>query len=206
MVLLGISLGLAASFVWSPPVVEERENGAEIVSTLVGWNLDIAEAESNEERQAIYNDQAPGMQVLVASNRLSREDRVLAATLVETGAWLTHSHDPMAEAERFSEIADVLLASLDSATVAQDQARMNKLAESYRRLTEVGVSGTLERLSIVPDPKRKLKLDHLIAGNAGRAKKLEELLDRHPDASWKAIHRALKGHHHKISSSGKTGH
>jgi len=205
LVCLGIGLSVLLNLVFAPSWNPERESGPEVVEQLVGWNLEIAQAETPAERQAIYDTQAVSMQGLLMNPKLSQEDRELARTLVETGAWLTNNNDPMAEAERFGEIADILLARLDSATVAKDNRRITKYADSYRRLTEVGVTGNLERAIAIgpPDPKRKPKLDRLIAGDAGRAKKLEELLDRHPDASWKAIHRALKGHRHKFNTGPK---
>jgi hypothetical protein len=201
----GIGLGILLNLVWEPSA--DRENGPDLVEQLVGWNMDIAQAETKAERHAIYDTQAASLQVLMTNSKLSQEDRRLAQTLVDTGAWLTNNDDPMAEAERFSEIADVLLARIDSATVAKDNHRVTKLADAYRRLTEVGVSWNLERVIATgsPDPKRKPKLDHLIAGDARRAKKLEDLLERHPDASWKAIHRALKGHHRKLNTGPKQG-
>ena len=82
-----------------------------------------------------------------------------------------------------------------------------RFADTYRRVNEIGVSVNLERaIAKTPhDPKHKPKIDHLIAGDDGRAKKLEEMLERHPDASWKALNRALKGHRRKNNFGAKQG-
>lgn len=205
LVCLGICLGVFLSLVFIPSNNHEHESGPEIVEQLVGWNLEIAQAQTPAERQAIYDIQAVNMKGLLTNSKLSQEDRELAQTLVETGAWLTNNNDPMAEAERFGAIADKLLARLDSATTAKDNRRLTKFADTYRRVTEVGVSGNIERAFSASsmDPKHKLKLDYLIAGDNSRAKKLEELLERHPDASWKVVHRALKGHRHRPNTGPK---
>jgi hypothetical protein len=187
-------------------VPPERENGPEVVDQLVGWNLDIAQAQGHDDRQIIYDTKADGMKVLLTNAKLSFEDRDLAQSLVDNGAWLTNNDDPTAEAERFSEIADKLLVRLDSATLANDNKGVIKFASTYQRVNELGVAANLDRAIKAPhDPKRKTKIDRLIAGDDGRARKLEDLLDRHPDASWKAINRALKGHHRKYNVGTKQG-
>lgn len=191
---LGVAICLGLFFLL--PSAPDADAGPEVVEQLVGWNLDIAQA-GPEKRQEIYDSRSARMYGLAAQTSLAPEDRDLAQTLVDTGGWLVHNDDPMAEAERFGVIADKLLARLDSASQKPDSPHVVKLADSYRRVTEVGVSVNLERaLSVAPaDPKHNPKLDRLIAGDSGRANRLEELLERHPDASWKAIHRAIKGHH-----------
>jgi hypothetical protein len=194
-------------FMIGMPANHERENGPEVVEQLVGWNLDIAQAETRPERQSIYDTRADNMKGLMTTAKLSLEDRDLAQTLVDNGAWLAGNDDPMAEAERFGEIADKLLVRLDSATSANDNRVVARFADTYRRVNEIGVSVNLERaIAKTPhDPKHKPKIDHLIAGDDGRAKKLEEMLERHPDASWKALNRALKGHRRKNNFGAKQG-
>jgi hypothetical protein len=205
MFCLGAGMCVVLILLFTPST--QHENGPEIVEQLVSWNLEISQAQTPAERQMIHDTQAVSMRGLMNNSQLSDEDRELAQTLVDTGSWLTNNSDPMAEAERFGEIADKLLLRLDSATAANDSHQMTKIADTYRRLTEVGVSVNLERAMATPsiDPKHKHKLDHLIAGDDGRAKKLEELLEHHPDPSWKAIHRALKGHHRKLNTGQKLG-
>lgn len=196
---LGIVIGVLLNLCLQP----SPDRSHEVVERLVSWDLEIAQAPTKDEREAIYTTQADNMRGLVAATPLATEDRDLAQNLVDTSAWLTRNDDPVAEAERFGDIADQLLARLDSATVARDSTRITAFADSYRRVSEVGVSVNLDRAAAVreKDPKHDPKLDRLLAGDAGRAKRLEDILDRHPDASWKAVHRALKGHRHKAPAS-----
>jgi hypothetical protein len=201
-----VAAGIAFVLNLISTVPPERENGPEVVEQLVGWNLDIARAEGHDDRQIIYDAKADGMKVLLTNAKLSFEDRDLAQSLVDNGAWLTNNDDPTAEAERFGEIADKLLIRLDSATLANDNKGVIKFASTYQRVNELGVAANLDRAIKAPhDPKRKTKIDRLIAGDDGRARKLEDLLDRHPDSSWKAINRALKGHRRKYNVGTKQG-
>ena len=206
MLCLGMGVGFILNMSLAPSQREEKLlESLDVVEELVGWNLDIAQAQTHEERQKLYENQADSMRNLLSESSLSGEDKDLARTLVETGAWLASNDDPMAEAERFGEIADKLLARIDSASAARDKPRLNQFANAYRQLTEVGVSENLKRAiaANAHDPKHKRKLDHLIAGDDGRVKKLEEMLQRQSESNSKAIHRALKGHRHKFNPAPK---
>jgi hypothetical protein len=197
--LASVAFGLTLVVILMLSPAREVEAGPDVVEQLVGWNLDIAQAQSHDERQKIFDTRAESMQGLLTSSKLSQEDRELGQTLVDNGAWLASNDDPMAEAERFGDIADKLLARLDTATGTNDKKRIIKYADSYSRLTELGVSMNLERAlaKVSHDPKRKTKIDHLIAGDASRAKKLDDMLERHPDSSLKALNRARKAHSRK---------
>jgi hypothetical protein len=194
-----VTFGLSFFAIFLLPPSREVEAGPEVVEQLVSWNVDIAQAQSHDERQNIFDTRAESMRDLLTVSKLSQEDRELGQTLVDNGAWLTSNDDPVAEAERFGEIAEKLLSRLDTATGINDKKRIVKFADSYSRLTEYGVSINLERAlaRVSHDPKRKNKMDHLIAGDASRAKRLDDMLERHPDTSTKALSRARKAHTRK---------
>lgn len=107
IVCFGIALGVFLNLCFMP--ASSRDNGPEVVEQLVGWNLDIAEAPTHDQRQVIYDTRAVGMRELLDDAKLAQEDRELAQTLVDTSSWLTANDDPVAEAERFGDIADQLL-------------------------------------------------------------------------------------------------
>jgi hypothetical protein len=176
----------------------EAQAAPEVVERLVDWDLDITQAGTADARRTLYDSQHRDLQALVVKTHLSPEDRDLANSLLETGSWLTRNDDPMAEAERFSELADKVLVRLDFATT-RDSQQAAKFAESYQRLSRIGVSGNIDRIAS-PGPfdlPRKMRLDSVIAGHSKRAQKLEDLLNQRPESSYKAIHRALKGHTRK---------
>lgn len=202
---LSFCLGGVLFLALEPRNPEAPTSSEEVVDRLVVWDLEIAQAPTPDDRRVIFESRAPSMQGLIIKARLCSEDQELANSLVDTGVWLTEHDDPMAQAERFGEIADKILARLDSSTEPDDASRATRYADSYYRLTEIGVAANLERALAVSDPKHKPKLDHLLASDVHRGKKLEELLQRNPDASWKVIHRALKGRHHKSPPAAKSG-
>jgi hypothetical protein len=184
----------------------EAEAGPEVVEQLVGWNLEIAQAESHDERQKIFESRAGSMKELLTTSRISPEDRDLGQALLDNSEWLANNDDPTAEAERFAGIADKLLTRMDNASGKDDNKRIVKYAESYSRLTEFGVGMNLERAfasKAYHDPKRKHKIDRVIADDANRAKRLDDMLDRHADASAKAIHKARKAHTRKNNFGSK---
>ncbi len=196
-VAIAFTLAIATSVVFL--AAPEAQAGPEVIGQLVDWNLDISQANTPEARLAIFDTRNNDLKTLVGHARLPVEDRELADTLLETGSWLTRNNDPVAEAERFADIADKLLARLDSAATAPDERQAVRLADTYHRLAQIGVSGNIERGVAIGafDQPGKLRLDKVIAGNTKRAQKLEDLLARPPESSHKAIHKALKGHSRK---------
>ncbi len=78
---------------------------------------------------------------------------------------------------------------------AQDPQRVVKLAYVYTRLTDLGIDSNLDRAAAgTLNAEQKGKVKHLIHSEANRAKKLADIVERHPDATAKAIGRAMKHH------------
>lgn len=193
--LLAVSVGYLFSPSSPPPVTPD------VVERLVDWNLDLAQTRSPDERQRIYIGQAADLQATVTKTLLPPEDRELAETLLENSSWLARNDDPMAAADRFNDIADKVVSRLDAATNAHDDKRIVLLANTYSRLMEVGVDANLERViaSGNLDVEGQKKLETAMSRGGKQAKKLALFMERNPDASNKAIRRAMKGrhrHHH----------
>lgn len=195
LVLLALGAGL-----WLLP--SRTAGPSDLIERLIDWNLDLALADSAVSRNEIYNREAGTFRTLLARAPLPPEDRELAESLLETSSWLTTNDDPMAEAGRFSELADRVVSRLDAATDANDPERIARFAESYRRLTELGVDPNLERAAKVEkmDPERKKKLKRTLAGRASRAKRMEDILRRHPEASGRPPRWGGKGHSHRYKT------
>src|SRR5205823_1756593 len=96
----------------------------DVVERLIDWNLDLTQARTPEERSRIYDEQAAELKDKLAQADLPPEDRKLAESLLENSALLSKNIDPIAEANRFSDIIDKLVARLDSATTANDEKRV----------------------------------------------------------------------------------
>ena len=73
---------------------------------LIDLNVDLLQAESRDERARIYAGKERDLKVMLVKASLPADEREFAKTLLETGSWLTKNNDPMAEAERFDDIAD----------------------------------------------------------------------------------------------------
>lgn len=169
---------------------------ADVLDRLIDWNIELTRAKSPKDRDRIYQDHAETIKASLASANLRPEDRVFAEKLLETGAWLKQSDDPVAEYGRMNDLADQVVARLDVASQSQDATQVTKLANALDRI-EASVDVTFERAvtceTLSKDGKKKF--EHATLGGALRMKKLETILENNLDPPRKAIHRTLKGRH-----------
>src|SRR5207302_5553476 len=110
----------------------------------------------------------------LAKVKVGSDDRDLVDTLLENSAWLTKNNDPMAEAERFNDIADKLVNRMDAATTAKDEKRIVQLASTYQRVAEVGIDSNLERAVAAGASG----VERTTVRHANRAKMLAAIADR----------------------------
>jgi hypothetical protein len=194
--LLVLAASLAAFFIWYMP---EAQASPDVVERLIDLNLDLTQAQTPEERTRIYESQAADLKASLARTDLPPEDRKLAESLLENGELLTKKVDRIAEADRFDGIMAKLVARMDAATEAQDEKRMIQSADAFQRIAEVGVMANLDmaRASAAQDAKKKHKWEQMRSRHASRTTQVADIIDRHPEPSRKAIHKAMKGHGHK---------
>lgn len=184
----------------------ENPPSSELVGRLIEWNLDLTQAQSREERQRIYTEQVNGLKATLARADLPREDREWAEMLLENSHWLTRNNDPTAEADRFSDIADKVVARMDEATAARDEHTIVYLANTYRRLADLGIDANLQRAIDAGDmnQEREKKFETALQRDTSRVKKLTAIMDRSPEMPRKAIHHAMKRHPHKMKKHHKS--
>jgi hypothetical protein len=167
----------------------------DLVDRLVELNVNLTQTANAEERTRIYEEEAGPLQVTLASANLAPDDRALAESLLANGKWLTRNADPMAEAERFNDIADQFVTRMDAATTAKDEKRIIQLAGHYQKIAEAGIDSNLERAAAaVTDVDKKNTLVRTEVRHASLGKRLEEIVQRNPEPSRRAIQRAMKGH------------
>ncbi len=145
------------------------------------------------ERGQIYADHVTRFQDELKRAEVPAHDRDLVQTLLERAPELVRIPDPLAEADRFNELAEKLLARMSDATQGGDTRRINQSAALYRRVAELGIEPKLEVLeaSRSLDFERLRRLERLILQDSDRLNTLVKLLERAPDSSRRQIKRAL---------------
>ena len=185
-----VGLGL-----WGGVLVSGRRASAssDVVERLVDWNLNLARVESPDERGRLYADHAPVMAVEVERAVLPAGERELAYTLLGNAPWLAGNADPLAEADRFNDLADQLLHRMTAATKGGDNHRVERYARLYHRVVAMGISSKFDVLeqSAALDFERRRKVERLVLRDDDRMKTLVALLEKAPDSSRKEIKKAL---------------
>ncbi len=164
------------------------------VDQLIDWNIDLTQAQSPDERARIHSERAIALQGKLDRAKLPTQERELAKTLMENGNWLAEHSDPVAESSRFSDIADMMLAQMESATNANDARQVARLTDGYCRIAKLGIEANIEREleSGAADDERKERLGRCMKRDADRAEKLTSLAERSPDECRKHFRRASK--------------
>jgi hypothetical protein len=187
-------IGLSAWFFFFPT----HAQASDVVERLVDWNLDLTQAPL-EERGSLFSHSAGSLKRDVLQSKLSPEDRELAEQLLAIGTWLVENDDPLAQADRFNDLADHLLDRLDKASAKTDAKEAKRMAKHFRRVAQVGVGGNLERAEASGaqrDDKAHTRLERIRQRDARRAEKLAALLAIAPDASQREIRQALNAAKH----------
>lgn len=177
-------------------LVSDRQARAadELLDQLVDWNLHLTQAQSEAERSQVYADQAEQLQSAVDSLRVPEEQKTVAQSLLETGAWLAVRRDPIDEADRFHGLADRLLQLARTAEVRGNVRRMDRFLSQYNRVVESGIDVNVDRLeaSGALDFEHQRKLERLALRDAQHLRQLATLLETAPGVSRAEIERALR--------------
>lgn len=178
-------------------ILPDGQGAPDVVDRLIDWNLDIAQAKKFEERNRIYSQQESDLKATLASAELPQEDRSLADAIMDTSIWLTKNDEPVATAERYNEIAEKLVDRLIAATANRDETRIVKLADAYRRLADRGVEPSFVQAvaSKDLDAADKKKLAQVVNQEETRSQRIEQMIERNPAPSSKALRRGIKGRH-----------
>jgi hypothetical protein len=185
MLVIGIGLGFYAS---------RTTEGAVVVDQLVDWNLEMADAKGPADREQLYMSRASALDSAVRQASLDSEDRQLAMSLLEHGAWLVKHDDPVDEAERFSELADQLIVRLDRAAAANDQQAMQRLGRDCERLIQRGVHARLQKIrnQHLPPSDMAKRLDRLAKRQSERERRIANMAQNHPNAALKRLRKSTE--------------
>jgi hypothetical protein len=173
------------------PGSDREVHAAEVVDQLLDWNLELTAGRSPGDRARIYSARAAALARGLQSAALPLAERELGELLLANGAWLAEHDDPVAEADRFNDVAERLVKQIAAAEV--DDAAADRFGRRYGRLVEQGVAANLERAaaSAESDIDRQKRIEAVARRSEQSVQALEELLGRVPPAARKGIERAL---------------
>jgi hypothetical protein len=195
----------AGTGAWLLLAGREAEAEDDLMDRLVDWNLQLAEAESPDDRRRLYAE-AERLQAAIAAAKLAPEQAALAESFLDNGTWLVSHQDPVFAADRFDGLAERLLDLARTAGEKGNHKRMKRLLQQYNRVLEAGVNPNIEsaETSGTLDFEHQKRLEKLTIEDSARLRELTSLLERSPDASRGEIRRAL-GLQGKRAKNKKTG-
>jgi hypothetical protein len=188
LILFGIGLGT-----WLLVPTPEAHAAPALIERLVDWNLDLARAGSAGERKELFVACENALKRDVEQVPLPGPDRALAHLLLDNGTWLATHDDPIAAAERFSAVAELLVERMERASARRE----HRLADRYARLQSVvaehGVAHSLAKAEAAGalNFEQRRHLEKIILNDEKRMQALAELLERNPNLSRKDIRRAI---------------
>lgn len=218
MVLIAVT-----AFAWllfSP--TPSRAASSDIVERLIDWNVALTNADA-DERKRLLQENEPKLREDLAREKplLTAEDAKIAEDLLETGCWLAmNDDDPVAEAERITEISDKLYdraAAADKKGNEKEKERCAWGADKFRHEAVRPMQKALTPLFMkfsqfkLPDPKKgvgKGGFDKAGPDKGGfdkgglekawnqKKKELEKIWDR-AERSRIDLHRKFDGFHKK---------
>jgi len=186
VLLLAVGLGS-----WMMLIPSRTPSAETLVGRLLDWNLDLTKTPAGPEHDRLANH-AGAFQAEIHKARLAPEDRELAQTLLENGAWLAQHHNPIEQLEGLNGVADRLM---DQMAKVQDPRKAAELAAQYLRVSDEGIKATVVGLRAngqLTDEDRR-KLDIVESRHTDRQKKIE---DQHKPSRTGARDRGEDKHRH----------
>ena len=180
---------------------------AQTIDKLVVWNLRLTQSDSPAERRKLYAISAESVKQQTGQASLSSNDRKNAEALLQNGAFLADNQDPLAEADHFSEVADLLVTKMDSAADKAPEV-MEQLSQTYYSVINQGIQKNLDRAeaSGVNTDATQKQLEKIDQHNIVLMSKVEALLEKSPAISRPQLRQALDLHKRKTQARKTSGH
>jgi hypothetical protein len=184
-----VGVGITA-FMWPTATPESRQQQA-VVEELIDFDQSLAEA-SPEERERLYDEQAPILRSAVEKVALSEKDRQLAKRVLDRSA--QPPEDPVAHAERLGDLSELLERQLGKAAAANDELAIQRLGRKFgrvqrgigARVADVAPERTLQQV-------QKLERLEMIRQRQEEAReRLQKLAERSPEKAQKVLKRMLE--------------
>jgi hypothetical protein len=192
----GVSAVIALTLVlviglWLAAPTPMQANSEVVLERLIDWNLRMTESKSPEERAKLFAEHADSLKTDLNKVKWNAEDRQIAQTLYDNGAWLAANDDSLEEADRFTAVADQMLARMESAAGGNDARTTQLLLVNYERISARGIDAKVAKVKN-PDGDPLKKIERIHAREAKRLERLQQLHDQFPDASKKELHRIIE--------------
>ncbi len=186
---------LIGSGIWvlTGDVSSADASSAAVVEQLVRWNVNLAEADSPEERSEIFAN-AGALKQKVAKVKLLPEDRELAKMLLDNGqALATTANDPLNDVERLNDTAEQLLKRIQIATSRRNIRAVRAYSRNYALLRATAGADHLKKLEPLPgeDVQHLDRLEQMIRRDSDLQRRLQKLLEQSPAATRQEIIQSL---------------
>jgi hypothetical protein len=186
ILVFGIGIGI---YLAQPP------KASAVVDQLVEWDLELADAPGPQQREAIYRNGASAWESQIKNASLTTEDRQYASALLEQGKWLSTNPDPVDQADRFSDLAELIVDRMNAAAAANDARAVQRLGGHYRRIVQRGIGEKLDRMGANASisTEGRAKLAKIAKRAADHERRLQILAERaQSQASQRELRRALE--------------
>ena len=169
---------------------------AEAINQLVDWNLQLAQNGNAADREKFYRESANDVKQKVGSAPLSDDDKEVTDALMLDGEFFSKTEDPLAQADRFSHVADLLVTKMGRAA-KKNPKTLDRLGQTYLSVVDRGIRRNLDRAEAIAGngngdtAEHQKRMERIIQRNIQLEKKLEALLQDSPPAAHPPLRKAL---------------
>jgi hypothetical protein len=153
---------------------------SETIDQAVDFNLSLGESESDDERNKLFAQGNQTFHDKADTTSLSDDDRQFADNLIQGAKFLTDHRDPLAQADHFTGVAEMLITRMDKAR--KNPKAVGRLSQAYLNVMNKGVHRNLDLATAdSQSPENQRRLEKIIQRNLSLYNKLEATLRDHPD-------------------------
>lgn len=155
---------------------------SDAIDRAVNFDLSLGQ-KSETERQRIFDE---GKLTLAKEmgTRLLGDTREFADSLIHSAAFLTQHHDPLAQADHYTQVADKLVSRIDASAKRNPKA-LARLGQDYFNVMDQGVHTNLDIAATAPgnvdSAEYRRKLQKIIQHNLQVQSRLRLALRDHPE-------------------------
>lgn len=150
-------LVVLTAFGWMLVSPDQSRASSDVVDRLFELNLDMANANSLQERKRLFDEHVPALRLDLQKSQsiLAPEDRELADDLLAHGVWLVSNEDLIEEADRTNGLADKLADRVDAATKKVNPKESDHSQLLYYKFMHRGVQPIEFKINQMKLPEKK---------------------------------------------------